>query len=109
MTDVAITDSATLFEWATRMLSELSSPNVSYQAMIADLEQYGFSFDGLSLGNLVRVMDEGISLDVSTRITRLVRSLTDRMNVGVELANREKTILDKTDFAKDPRWRQHYY
>ena len=109
MTDVAITDSATLFEWATRMLSEMSSPNVSYQAMIADLEQYGFSFDGLSLGNLVRVMDEGISLDVSTRITRLVRSLTDRMNVGVELANREKTILDKMDFAKDPRWRQHYY
>jgi hypothetical protein len=107
--DVSITDSATLFEWAVRKLGEMAYPGVSYAGDIADLERYGFAHDALSLGNTVRVMDEGISLDVSTSIVRLVRNLVNRMDVKVELANRAKTILDKTQFSKDPRWRQHFY
>jgi phage minor structural protein len=92
-----------------RKLGERSYPGVSYAGDIADLERYGFTHDALDLGNTVRVMDEGIALDVSTRIIRLVRNLVNRMDVQVELANRAKTILDKTQFAKDPRWRQHFY
>jgi hypothetical protein len=29
--------------------------------------------------------------------------------VNVELSNRERTVLDKLDFGKDPRWRVHFY
>jgi len=107
--DQAITDSATLFEFAVRTLGERAYPIVSYGGALADLERYGFPFDALALGNTVRVMDEGISLDTSTRIVRLVRSLVNRMDVQVELSNRPKTILDKMSFAKDARWRQHFY
>jgi hypothetical protein len=108
--DVAITDPATLFEWAVQQLGIRSVPVTSYSGALADLERYGLTaVDALALGNRVRVMDEGISLDAWTNIVRLVRNLTDRMDVQVELANRLPTILDKMDFARDPRWRQHFY
>ena len=107
--DQAITDSPTLFEFAVRTLGERAYPIVSYGGALADLERYGSPFDALALGNTVRVMDEGISLDTSTRIVRLVRSLVNRMDAQVELSNRPKTILDKMSFAKDARWRQHFY
>jgi len=108
--DVAITDPATLFEWAVQQLGIRSYPVVSYRGLLADLERYGLTAaDNVALGNRVRVIDEAINLDATTSITRLTRNLTNRMDVQVELANRARTVLDKVDFARDPRWRQHFY
>jgi len=107
--DVSITDSATLFEWAVRLLGELAYPHVSYGGSLVDLERYGFLADAVSLGDQVKAIDEALSLEAATRIIHIVRSLNNRMDVQIELSNRARTVLDKMNFAKDPRWRQHFY
>lgn len=109
LVDQSITDPATLFEWAVRRLGELAYPHVSYSATAADLAAMGYSVERILLGNMVRVLDSDIGIDAKTRIVKLTQDLVQAGAVSVALSNREKTVLDKMDFGKDPRWRVHFY
>jgi hypothetical protein len=109
LVEKAITDPATLFEWAVRQLSILAYPHVSYAASAVDLSALGFALDAIGLGNQVRLLADAIGLNAKTRIVSVSRDILDAMNVSVELSNRERTVLDKMNFAADPRWRVHFY
>jgi len=109
LVDLSITDPATLFEWAVRQLEELAYPHVSYAAAAADLSALGYPLDEIILGNTVRILDSDIGIDAKTRIVKLVQNLLQGADIQVELSNRARTVLDKLAFAKDPRWRVHFY
>jgi len=109
LVDQSITDPATLFEWAVRQLSILAYPHVSYAAQAVDLSAMGFPLDRILLGNIIRILDSDIDIDAKTRIVKLTQNILERADVKVELSNRERTVLDKLNFAADPRWRQHFY
>jgi len=109
LVDQSITDPATLFEWAVRQLGELAYPHVSYAAQAVDLSAMGFPLDRILMGNIIRILDSDIDIDAKTRIVKLTQNLLERADVKVELSNRERTVLDKLDFGKDPRWRVHFY
>lgn len=109
LVDQSITDHATLFEWAVRKLGELAYPHVSYAAQAVDLSAMGCPLDAIRLGNIIRILDSDIDIDAKTRIVQLTQNILERADVKVELSNRERTVLDKLNFARDPRWRVHFY
>jgi hypothetical protein len=105
--DKSITDQDTLAEWANLKLLELKDPYISYSIDVVNLAAIGWTFETLTLGNIVKVVDEDLGIDVSTRIVKLVRNLTDPLDIKIEVANISKDII--AQLGRDFRWRQQFY
>jgi len=103
----AITDSATLNEWAQLKLLEMKDPYISYEIDMANLEADGLSFEALALGNIVRVIDEDLDINVTARVVKITRDLSNPMNIKVEIANKVRDVIDQ--LGRDFRWRNENY
>lgn len=80
-----------------------ADPRVDIRVSLADLHAAhptAFPNDALVLGGQVRVQDETLGIDVTTRIIEVGRDLARNMNTTVALSNRPE---DLTDLLTRPR------
>ena len=97
-----ITEAETLLAYAEQRLAELKDPPLSYHVDSVDLAtQPGFDFDRLRLGSVVRVIDEGLDIDIEAKVVRIVHpDLQNLLKMEVEIAtvvrDITKTIGDIT-------------
>ena len=103
----AIMDADTLYEWAFLQLVERKDPYISYSIDIVNLEAAGLSFEALQLGSVITVIDENLGIDVKTQIVRIIRDLTNPLNIQLEIANKSRDIIES--LGRDYRWRQANY
>jgi len=103
----AITDSATLLEWAQLKLLEMKDPYISYEIDMANLVADGLSFEALTLGSIVRIIDEDLDINVTARIVKITRDLSNPINIKVEIANKVRDVI--ADLNRDFRWRNEMY
>jgi len=80
---------------------------ISYTVDMANLEAVGWTFEGLQLGNVVKIIDEELGIDVQTRIVKIVWDLSDPLNTEIEVANMSRDVIEK--LGRDYRWRQKFY
>jgi len=103
----AITDAGTLYQWASLKLLEMKDPYISYEIDMANLVAAGMDFEALQLGSIVRVIDEDLGINVSARIVKILRDLSNPMNIKVEIANKAQDVIDQ--LGRDFRWRNENY
>lgn len=103
----AITDAATLLEWAQLKLLEMKDPYINYEIDMANLVADGLTFEALTLGSIVRIIDEDLDINVTARIVKITRDLSNPMNIKVEIANKVRDVID--DLNRDFRWRNENY
>lgn len=80
---------------------------IFYTVDMANLEAVGWTFEELQLGNVVKIIDEELGIDVQTRIVKIVWDLSDPINTVVEVANMSKDVIEQ--LGRDYRWRQKFY
>lgn len=95
-TDKNIGIAGTLLVLGRLELTNTKTPPITYKIQAADLSIYdGFSFDALKLGSIVTVIDEELGIDVSVRVTRLIRpDLLAPQKIYLELSNKTKSLAD---------------
>jgi Protein of unknown function (DUF1142). len=69
--------------------------NISYTVDMANLEAVGWTFEELQLGNIVKIIDEDLGIDVQTRIVKITWDLSDPLNTEVEVANISKDVIEQ--------------
>ena len=74
---------------------------------MANLEAVGKTFEGLQLGNVVKIIDEDLGIDVQTRIVKITWDLSAPLNTEVEVANMSRDVIEK--LGRDYRWRTKFY
>lgn len=95
LVDKSITHPETLLAWANLKLTEMEVPYINYRIDMVNLGALeGFNFDVLQLGSMVKVLDEDLGIDIDARIMKIIRNLTDPINIQVEISNPGKDILD---------------
>ncbi|GAG98053.1 unnamed protein product, partial [marine sediment metagenome] len=95
-TDKSIGIAGTLLALGRLELTREKTPPITYKIQAADLSIYdGFSFDALKLGSIVTVIDEELGIDVSVRVTRLIKpDLLAPQKMHLELSNKTKSLAD---------------
>ena len=95
-------DKARLLEETRAELARRCVPQVSYEATVAALADYGYDFAGVALGDTVRLIDRGFAPEVRVmgRVTRLVRDMLDggrvtELAVGNVVAGADGLIADQ--------------
>jgi hypothetical protein len=83
-----ITEADTLLAYAEQRLDELKNPPLSYHIDSVDLAlQEGFDFEKLQLGSIVRVIDEGLNINVEARVVKIHHpDLENPLKMEVEIA-----------------------
>jgi len=77
---------ANLLEAAKKKLAELSQPSISYECSVIDLSSVtGLTEDKFFIGDIVRVYDSELNIDVKTRILRLKRYPQEPWRNEIEL------------------------
>lgn len=62
-----------LYDAAVRRLAQLAQPTISYELSVADFSTLtGSTADDVEMGDIVRVRDPDFSIDITTRVVRLV-------------------------------------
>lgn len=75
-----------LYDAAVRRLVGLAQPTISYELTVADFSKLtGSTADDVELGDTVRVRDHSFSIDVATRVVRLVRKPLRPQDNEIEL------------------------
>jgi phage minor structural protein len=92
--DKSITHPDTLKSWADLQLVEMATPLTSYTVDMVNLVAMGWTFEDLELGSYVTVIDEDLGIEISARIVKIVRDLSDPLNIQVEISNPGKDITD---------------
>lgn len=67
----------------------------------------GWTFEGLKLGSVVKVIDEDLAIDIQTRIVKIIWDLSEPLNTKIEVANVSKDVIES--LGRDYRWRQKFY
>ena len=55
----------------------------------------------LQLGSIVKVIDEDMGIDISARIVKIIRDLTDPGNIKIEISNVVKDFIDTSQGVYD--------
>lgn len=97
ITDKRITHPSTLLLWAQRVLTQFKDPIYYYTVGAVNLAEHpDFSFDieELEIGQIVRVINSDLNLNVNVKIVSLTTNLSRPEEITLELANATKTLSD---------------
>lgn len=83
-----------LLDYANYKLKQSSNPKMSYTVDIVNLADYGRTFEDLSLGSWVRLIDEELDIDLDVQIVRVVYDLVKGQNIQIELSASPSSIID---------------
>ena len=90
--------SLSLLESAILLLDELKEVPITYSIDTVDLsrnEDFDFSFDELTIGSQVQVIDEDLGIDVNVRVVKISHpDLLNPERMKLELSTRVKDISD---------------
>lgn len=89
---------ADLLAWAQTHLEEWTTPKVSYEATIAQLERAGLDAHGVTLGDQVVVVDRtftGGGLRIEGRVLRIDDDLLDPTQTTLTISNLQGTLADQ--------------
>lgn len=82
-----IDDKSELKRIAESDLKSLSQPTVEYAASVIDLKSYGYDFEGVAIGDTVRIRDKDIDLAVVGRVVELEIDLDGIEETVIKLGN----------------------
>lgn len=85
---------ATMLAYAKLKIAEMAWPRITYTLDIVNLADFGIDWEALSLGSVVRLIDEELDIDVEVQIVRIIYDLVKGQNIQVELATTSLNILD---------------
>lgn len=85
---------ATMLEFAKLKIQEMAFPRITYTVDIANLEDFGFTEDELTLGTWLSLIDPEIGVDVTVQIVRIIWDLVKCEKVQIELAVKSSDICD---------------
>ena len=69
-------------------------PRVTYEVDIVNLADFGISWDEITLGSWVTLIDEEIDVNVDVQVVRVIYDLVKGQNIKVELAAKALDVLD---------------
>lgn len=67
----SIDDASELKRTAEKDLQTLSTPSIEYAASVIDLKSYGMDFEGVAIGDTVRIRDKELELALTGRVMEL--------------------------------------
>jgi phage minor structural protein len=94
LVDKSITDPDVLLAWANLQLAGMKNPRASYTVDMVNLAAMDWTFEALQLGSIVKVIDEDLGIDISARIVKITRDLSNPENIQVEISNVTRDIID---------------
>lgn len=87
------TDEADMLSYAKLRVADYCKPNYSYSVSVLYLEDYpGYRHEPYGLGDVVRVVDEELGLNLKTRIVRMEKDILEPWNTKVELSTTIGTL-----------------
>lgn len=89
---------ADLLAWARAHLEEWTTPKVSYEATVAQLERAGLDVHGVALGDQVAVVDRTFTsggLRITGRVLRIDDDLLDPTQTELTISNLQGTLADQ--------------
>ena len=95
--DKSITHPATLLAYAQRILAEYKTPPYQYSVDVVNLAEvadYDYSLESLSLDTRIRVIDDLLSVDVDTSIVSMSINLLAPEEISVELNTVKNDLSD---------------
>lgn len=94
------TDAADMLEYTKMRAADYCKPNYSYALSVLYLQDVkGYRHEKYGLGDVVRVLDEELELDISTRIVRMEKDIQEPWNTVVELSTTIGTLSLEDDSA----------
>ena len=66
-----VTDPELLKRLTEEALAQLSQPQITYEASVVDLSDYGFDFEGCGIGDTVKIRDKDLNLAIEGRVLEL--------------------------------------
>jgi len=110
--DQSITHPTTLLSWGRLYLTAHKDTYYTYRVDTVDLSESSegdFSFDALQLGSTVTVIDEDLSIDVSTTVVKIRHpDMLRPQDMDIELANKTLDLSDKlTEVYDEQQLNQH--
>lgn len=89
----SFTDAEDLLAYAKMRVAAYCKPNYSYKLSVLYLQDIpGFEHEVYGLGDVVRVVDEELQLDIRTRIVRMEKDIREPWNTVVELSTTIGTL-----------------
>lgn len=85
---------ATMLNYAYLKIQEMAFPRITYTVDIANLEDFGFSEDELTLGSWLTLIDDEIGVNVDVQIVRIIWDLVRCEKVQIELSVKSSDICD---------------
>lgn len=97
ITDLRIIHPSTLLRYAQKYLADHKDPVVSYQVDCVNLAAHSdflFDYESLEVGQIVRVINSDISLNVNVKLVSVETDLSKAENITLELSTLIKDISD---------------
>lgn len=92
------TDASDMLSYAKMRVADYCKPNYSYKLSVLYLSGLtGYEHEIYGLGDTVRVMDEELELDITTRIVRMEKNIQEPWNTVVELSTTIGTLSLEND------------
>ena len=92
------TDASDMLTYAKMRVADYCKPNYSYTLSVLYLQSIpGFEHEEYGLGDVVRVVDEELGLDIQTRIVRMEKDILEPWNTKVELSTTIGTLSMNDD------------
>lgn len=88
----AIEDAAELKKEAEKDLRVMSEPNIEYEATVVDLKSYGMDFEGMSVGDTVRIRDKDLDLSLIGRVMELEVDPDGEEETKIKLGNIRESL-----------------
>ena len=82
-----IDDAGELKRAAEKDLQILSLPSIEYEATVIDLKSYGMDFEGVAIGDTVRIRDKELELALTGRVMELEIDLDGEEETKIKLGN----------------------
>lgn len=83
----SIDDASELKRTAEKDLQTLSTPSIEYEATVIDLKSYGMDFEGVAIGDTVRIRDKELGLALTGRVMELEIDLDGEEETKIKLGN----------------------
>jgi phage minor structural protein len=92
------TSASDMLSYAKLRVSDYGKPSYSYKMSVINMQQLpGFRHEIYELGDVVRVVDEELGLDIQTRIVRMEQDILEPWNTVMELSTTIGTLSINTD------------
>lgn len=82
-----IDDAGELKRAAEKDLQILSMPSIEYEATVIDLKSYGMDFEGVAIGDTVRIRDKELELALTGRVMELEIDLDGEEETKIKLGS----------------------